>query len=259
MTVVKLCVVCVLPVSITRLLCLCSMLFFSSLLSAGSSEDVSGRGSDLGSSGESAELLKPFSILVSFGTSIEDLQGRCPIGRPLWPMYLQTGVYRDILLLQPEQHICDKASLTITFDFSKKFTNRNFLQASVIISVPHTKHQVTHYQSRFLVDVFDSAMCYMSVSHLPTKITTHWWSTCKSVYTKNTNKINFPSQKTPRVCVDVFPYIVANLFLEKLPQNTDLWQQPFQKVCKILEGLMNLWAGLSWFIMKTIKWCDTEP
>lgn len=122
MTVVKLCVVCVLPVSVTRLLCLCSMLFFSSLLSTGSSEDVSGRGSDLGSSGESAELLKPFSILVSFGTSIEDLQGRCPIGRPLRPMHLQTGVYRDILLFQPEQHICVKASLTITFDFSNNIS-----------------------------------------------------------------------------------------------------------------------------------------
>lgn len=87
MTVVRVCV-WVLPVRITRLCCLCSMLFFSPF-SAGRSGGISGRGSDLGSSGVTAGSLKPFSSPFSFGSSTEDLQGRRPIGCPLRPMYLQ--------------------------------------------------------------------------------------------------------------------------------------------------------------------------
>lgn len=72
----------VLPVKITRLCCLCRMLFLGPLLSAGSSEGVSGRGSDLGSSGEAAVLLKPSSSLSSLVSSMKDLQGRSLAGCP---------------------------------------------------------------------------------------------------------------------------------------------------------------------------------
>lgn len=71
-----------LPVRITKLCCRRRMLFRGPLLSAGSSEGVSGRGSDLGSSGETAVLLKPFSSLSSLVSSVKDLQGRSLDGCP---------------------------------------------------------------------------------------------------------------------------------------------------------------------------------
>lgn len=80
---------CVLPVRIMRLCCLCSTQLFCSPFSAGWSGGMSGRGSDLGSSGVTAGSLRPFSGPLSFGSTTEDLQGRRLVGCPLWPMYLQ--------------------------------------------------------------------------------------------------------------------------------------------------------------------------
>lgn len=103
---------CLLPVRITRLCCLYRPFFRP--FSAGSREEVSGRGSDFGSSGVMAGSLKPFTSSFSFVSTASDLQGRRPIGCPLRLMYLhkisQFSVpFSGSLQLSNQRHMSPKS------------------------------------------------------------------------------------------------------------------------------------------------------